>query len=142
MRIVLFIFLICSSCNSQENKLEGIIGSWYPVFEKDHSEIYFEVYIGTNYIYYFVDSGMLPRKKVVIDDGLLFIENKQSQELEEKGKIYVSNNQLIIDRSGERTVFAKLNSNVTLEDIWNEQAGPESYRVSYANREYIWKKEE
>ncbi|WP_411032092.1 hypothetical protein [Spongiimicrobium sp. 3-5] len=136
--IFYFIYFILFSCSPQDSKIEDLKGNWYLQYQVKFEDEYFELYINEELIYYYSSQGMLKPLKYKIENGELFVENRVSGKLENKGAIHYSNGVFTIEIFNEKISLLRIDNEPFVEDIIKGRIKEKDYRNYFHKRYSKW----
>ena len=136
--IYLISFLIISCPNKSNIHNEDIMENWYPQFEKNISEEYFEMYLDNDFIYYYGPYGLLPRKKYHLKDNSIYIENPATAKMEKKGEVNITEGIFTITTEDGDYKYLRVVSNLSLSDLIKGKIKEEILEVAFSKRLNEW----
>lgn len=137
--VVVFVSLIIFSC-VEKNEVKNIQGNWNPIFKKEISEEYLEIFIDENKMYYFTSMGMIPTNDYKIEKGNLLIHDKVSGTFKNKGKVHRSGDILEIVIFDKKLSLIQMKQSPKLEDLINSKTNLKNYRKAFESRLLLWVK--
>ena len=122
-KIALYLLLaILCSYQSQEIKKQDILGNWYPIYNDESANSYFEFYLAEDRIYYITKVGWGPSKAYKIERNTFYVENFDAQGeryMEENGSVSIEAGVLNINILDKKDSYARLDSSPNLDDCVN-----------------------